>query len=218
VPVNGNPRDGYLDRLVFRRLSAPLTRLLLGTPFSPNAVTMLGTVFGVGGGLALGLAWPLGAALAGGLLACSSVLDCSDGELARLRHRESRMGHVLDVTGDTLVHGALFAGIALALGRTGAYPDRRTLIALATGIAGAFAAITWSELTETSRQRASGWENRLLDGVLSPLTTRDWYVFPIAFALAGRLDALVTGAAVGAHVFWISVAVLVARALRRSAA
>ena len=216
--MNGHPRDGHLDRLVFRRLSAPLTRRLLRTPLSPNAVTVIGTVTGVAGGLALALSWPLGAELALGLLAVSSVLDCSDGELARLRHQESRLGHVLDVTGDTLVHGALFAGIALALGRTGTYPDGRTLVALASGIAGAFAAITWSEATESRRRRVPCWENRLLDDVLSPLTTRDWYVFPLGAALVGRLDALFAGAAAGAHVFWVSVAVLVARALRRSAA
>jgi phosphatidylglycerophosphate synthase len=216
--VNGNPRDGYLDRLIFRRLSPPLTRLLLRARWSPNAVTVFGTLLGVVGGLSLALAWPFGATLAVTLLAASSILDCSDGELARLRHRESRFGHVLDVTGDTLVHGTLFAGIALVLGHDGAFPDRGTLIVLATGVAAAFAAITWSEATEGRRHRVAVWENRVLDGVLAPLTTRDWYVFPLGFALAGRLDALVTGAAVGAHVFWVSVTVLVARALRRSAA
>jgi phosphatidylglycerophosphate synthase len=214
--VNANPRDGYLDRLVFRRLSAPLTRRLLRTSVSPNALTVLGTVAGMTGGLALALPWPLGAALATGLLACSSVLDCSDGELARLRRRKSRLGHALDVTGDTLVHGALFAGIVLTQARAGASPDRRTLVALAIGVLGAFAAITWSEVTEARRHRVSGWENRVLDGVLSPLTTRDWYVFPLVAALSGHLDLLVTAAAVGAQAFWVFAAVLVARALRRS--
>ena len=54
----------------------------------------------------------------------------------------------------------------------------------------------------------------MLDGVLGPLTTRDWYVFPVAFALAGRLDWLVPAAAVGAHVFWLVTLVLLARVLR----
>src|SRR5262249_3922265 len=39
----GNPRDGYLDRLVSRRLSPAVTRLLLPTPVTPNAVTFVGT-------------------------------------------------------------------------------------------------------------------------------------------------------------------------------
>jgi phosphatidylglycerophosphate synthase len=212
--VNEPPSDGYLDALVFRRLSRPVTRRLLHTSLSPNAVTLTGTAVGVTGGLALALPWPLGAAASVVLLACSSVLDCCDGDLARARRAESRLGHALDVTGDTLVHGALFAGMTLALGRAGAFPGWPLLVVLATGVAGAFVAITWSERTLTQRHRASCWENRALDDVLSPLSTRDWYVFPLAFAIAGRLDLLVAGAAVGAHVFWASVVVLVVRALR----
>ena len=211
-----NPRDGYLDGLVHRHVSRPLTRRLLTTGLAPNAVTALGIALGTAGGLALGLPWPLGAVLAVALLFCSGVLDCCDGELARIRFAESRLGHVLDVTGDTLVHGAVFTGIALTLARTGSLPDRATLLALATGVLGAFAAITWSEVTEARRHRVPCWENRVLDGVLSPLTTRDWYVFPLLFALCGRLDVMVAAAAVGAQAFWPIVVILVARVLRRA--
>ena len=85
------------------------------------------------------------------------------------------------------------------------------------GVAGSFVAITWSEQTEARRRLVkNSWENRVLDGVLSPLTTRDWYVFPIAFTLAGRLDALLPAAAWGAQVFWVTVLVLVWRVLRRA--
>ena len=214
--MNANPRDGYLDRLLLRRLSRPLTDRLIRTPVSPNAVTLIGLVCGVAGGFSLALPWPLGAALAVALLVVSGVLDCADGELARRRHAESRSGHVLDVVADTLVHLSLFAGIVLALRRAGVSPDARLLIVLVAGALAAFAAITWSEATETRRRRVACWQNGILDGVLSPLTTRDWYVFPLALALAGRLDALLIGAAIGSQVFWISVVLLVASVLRRA--
>jgi len=214
--VNGNPRDGYLDRLVLRRLSGPLTDRLERTPLTPNAVTLLGLACGIAGGLALSLAWPFGAGLGTGLLLVSGVLDCCDGELARRRHAESRLGHVLDVVSDTLVHLSLFAGIVLALRRNGTIMDPGVLVVLVAGALGAFAAITWSERTEARRHGIACWQNRVLDGVLSPLTTRDWYVFPLAFALAGQLGALLLGAAVGSHVFWIGVVVLVASVLKRA--
>ena len=216
--MNGHPRDGFLDGLVFRRLSGPLTAWLLHTPASPNLVTLLGIACGVSGGLALALPSPRGGVLASALLVASAVLDCSDGELARRRHAESRVGHALDVIGDTLVHVAVFAGIALALGHAGGFPERRTLVALAAGVLGAFAAITWSESTETRRHSVACWENHVLDGILSPLSTRDWYVFPLAFALGERLDALIAFAAVGAHIFWVAVIVLVVRVLKRAPA
>jgi phosphatidylglycerophosphate synthase len=211
-----NPRDGYLDRVLHRRLSRPLTRLLLHTPLGPNAVTLLGIAAGLLGGCLIGV--PGGVALAAGVacLVLSGVLDCVDGEVARLRLAESRLGHWLDVVGDTLVHVALLSGIAVRLAHTGAMPGRGTLALLGAGVAGAFAVITWSEHTEARRRRLGDvWENRLLDGVLAPLTTRDWYVFPLTFALAGRLPWLVPAAAVGAHAFWVITAAVLLHALRR---
>jgi len=213
-----NPRDGFLDRLLHRRLSRPLTRLLLRTPLSPNAVTLLGMAVGVVGGLALGAA-TLGGVVAGvTCLVASGVLDCSDGELARLRFAESRLGHWLDMAGDTVVHLAVLGGLALRLLHGPGLPGRPILGLLGLGVLGSFAVISWSEQAEARRHRAGGWENRVLDGVLAPLSTRDWYLFVVLFALAGRLDWLVLGAAVGAHVFWVTALVLLVRALGRSRA
>jgi phosphatidylglycerophosphate synthase len=209
----GNARDGYIDRLLYRPLARPLTRLLLPTPVSPNAVTLASAAIGVGGGLLIGSAAPAGVLAGVVCLVASGILDCCDGELARLRHAESRLGHVLDVAGDTLVAVALLGGIVRRLVRGGAVPGWPVL-ALGFGVAGAFAAITWSEVTESRRRSVPRWENRVLDGILGPLTTRDWYVFPVAFALAGRLDWLVPAAAVGAHVFWLVTLVLLLRVLR----
>lgn len=210
-----NHRDGYMDRVLHRHLSRPLTRLLLRTPLTPNAITVLGIVIGVLGGYVLGIPTLWAAISAVGLLTLSSVLDCCDGEVARIRFSESRIGHLLDITGDTLVHLALFAGIARRLAASGSVPSTATLLVLGAGVLGAFAAITWSEVTEARRLQLDCWENRVLANVLSPLTTRDWYVFPLAFALAGRLDVLVPAAAIGAHVFWMLTLVILLRVLRR---
>ena len=210
-----NPRDGYLDRLLHRHLSRPLTRALLRTPLTPNAVTVIGIVIGVLGGILLGTPSAGATVVAVLFLTLSSVLDCCDGELARIRFSESKLGHLLDITGDTLVHLGLFAGIARRLAATGATPDTPALIALGLGILGAFAVITWSEATEARRTQVDCWENRVLANVLSPLTTRDWYVFPMAFAFAGRLDQLVPAAAIGAHGFWIVTLIVLRRVLRR---
>jgi phosphatidylglycerophosphate synthase len=211
-----NARDGYLDRVIHRRLSRPTTRLLLRTPLTPNHVTVIGVLIGIVGGLLVGSPSVAGVLAGIGALLFSGVLDCSDGEIARIKFTESRLGHLLDVTGDTLVHVALLGGIARQLACIGTWPGAATLGLLGLGVAGAFAAITWSEQTEERRHRVrDAWENRVLDGILSPMTTRDWYVFPIAFAVAGRLDLLVSAAAWGAQVFWVTVAALVWRVSRK---
>jgi hypothetical protein len=95
-------------------------------------------------------------------------------------------------------------------------PGWPVLALLGLGVLGAFAVISWSEHAESRRRRAGGWENRVLDGVLAPLSTRDWYLLVVPFALAGRFDWLVLGAAVGSHVFWIAALVLLVRVLRRA--
>jgi phosphatidylglycerophosphate synthase len=146
----------------------------------------------------------------------SGVLDCSDGELARLRFAETRLGHWLDIIGDTLVHLAVLGGVAARLARVGTLPGWGLLVVLALGVLGVFAVITWSERTEHRRRRIDAWENRVLDRVLTPLTTRDWYVFVVAFAVAGSLELLVPAAAVGAHVFWLVALVLLVRVLGRT--
>ena len=210
-----NPRDGYLDRLLYRRLSRPTTRVLARGPCSPNAVTLVGIGLGALGGILFGL--PGQAALLAALLCllASGVLDCSDGELARLRFAESRLGHWLDVSGDTVVHLCVLGGIAARIAASGRSPGWAALTGLGAGVLGAFAVMTWSEQSEARRRRVPGWENRLLDGVLSPLSTRDWYVFIVAFALAGQLEWLVPAAAVGAQVFWVAGLVALVRVLGR---
>jgi phosphatidylglycerophosphate synthase len=214
-----NKYDGYFDRVVHRRLSRPLTRVFLRTPVTPNQVTVIGVLLGVTGGLLLGSVSAAGLLAGLAALLVSGVLDCCDGEIARIKFAESRLGHLLDVTGDTLVHAALLVGIARTLARSGDWPGGSTLALLGVGVVCAFAAISWSEHTEARRHRVvDAWENRVLDGVLAPLTTRDWYVFPIAFAVVGELDALVIAAAWGAQIFWVAVTVLVWRVLARSPA
>ena len=46
------------------------------------------------------------------LLQWSSVIDCCDGEVARLKFLESTSGYYLDITCDNIVHVAVFVGIA----------------------------------------------------------------------------------------------------------
>jgi phosphatidylglycerophosphate synthase len=211
-----NPRDGYIDRLVYRRLSRPLTALLLRTSLTPNAVTVLGILLGVAGGLVLGLPGPAAVVACVLGLVASGVLDCTDGELARLRFSESRLGHLLDVVGDTVVHLAFLTGIGLRLADQGALPGKPLLIAVGLGVLGAFLVITACEITEARRHRAGGWQNRIIDGVMSPMSTRDWYVFPLAFAVSGRLDLMLVIASVGAHLFWIFTLILLVGVLRGS--
>src|SRR5437667_12502839 len=52
------------------------------------------------------------------LLQFSAIIDCVDGDLARVLYKESRLGKWLDLVGDQFVHIAVFAGISFGLARS----------------------------------------------------------------------------------------------------
>jgi phosphatidylglycerophosphate synthase len=96
-----------------RRLSPYLTRALLPTRISPNAVTGMMSVVGLAAAALLSLTslWAaLGAVL---LIQLQLLLDCSDGELARVRGQSSPAGIYLDRMGHYLTEAALPIGLGI---------------------------------------------------------------------------------------------------------
>lgn len=112
--------DGPVAYLLARPLSRPVTRALARLGASPNGVTLVGLGVGVATGAvaALGGYWAsLGAAL---LFFAGLLLDCVDGDLARVTLRTSRLGQWLDTITDDLGYAALAAGLGVGLFREGA--------------------------------------------------------------------------------------------------
>jgi phosphatidylglycerophosphate synthase len=106
-----NSGEHWAGRLYMRRLSPYLTRLLVPTRLTPNAVTwlMIATGLAAAGLLTLpGLLPVIGVVL---LLQLQLLLDCSDGELARWRKVSSPAGIYLD----RLAHNVTEAALPIAL-------------------------------------------------------------------------------------------------------
>jgi phosphatidylglycerophosphate synthase len=210
-----NPRDGQVDSYFNRKLSRRLTRWLLRTPLSPNQITVLAGVVGVLGALWFVPGGYWGPLLGALLLQFSVVLDCCDGEVARVKFMESPLGDWLDIVCDTAVSLAIFLGVGVAVWRDGASPHALALAGvLALGGLFAFPLVTLAEKTEGAGGRRGGWEDALIKKLLASLTTRDFSVLVVASAAAGKLAWFLWGAAVGAHVFWLSLAWLLLRAGR----
>ena len=91
-----NSGEHWAGRLYVRRLSPYVTRALIPTRVSPNAVTWAMTLVGVLAAAVLTLpgVWPAAAAFV--LIQVQILLDCSDGELARWRKQSSPVGIYLD--------------------------------------------------------------------------------------------------------------------------
>ena len=95
-----------------RQISPYLTRWLVATSLSANAVTVLMIVTGAAAGAALLVPGLVGALLAALLGQLQMLWDCCDGEVARWRGTSSPVGVFLDKVGHTVAESA----IPLALG------------------------------------------------------------------------------------------------------
>jgi 1L-myo-inositol 1-phosphate cytidylyltransferase / CDP-L-myo-inositol myo-inositolphosphotransferase len=109
------PSDGFVARWLNRPLSLRvLTPALLRVwpSVTPNRVSLLA----FGAGAAAGLLFAIGQPVAGALAVhLSSLLDGSDGEVARLKALASRFGTYLDAVLDRLADGLMLLGVLVYL-------------------------------------------------------------------------------------------------------
>ena len=114
----GKALDGVvatrLNRAVSQRFVTPA---LLGAfpSITPNQVTVTAFAVALAAAAALAVHAPVVAAV---LITAASLLDGSDGEIARLTHRSSRFGSFLDAVLDRAADGLLFTGAAVYLATT----------------------------------------------------------------------------------------------------
>jgi hypothetical protein len=106
----------WFTEWVARPPAAVVVYALRGTPITPNQVTFLSAVVAAGAcamfALLPGYAWLVAAAA---VFELSFVLDCADGQLARVRRTASPLGHLLDFLMDELKAMLLFGCVAARL-------------------------------------------------------------------------------------------------------
>ena len=111
-PWPAGPAPLVLDEPVDRWFSRPLARgvvwLLAKTPITANQCTALSAVVGVASGVALGLA---DGVLFTALTAAFLVLDCCDGQLARMGRGGGLLGRAVDGVGDYLTAISIHLGL-----------------------------------------------------------------------------------------------------------
>ena len=126
------PKDIFWNKFVARPLAAVVIVPLARTRVTPNQITLATLpVFLAGAAvMAFLLSWPM-LCLGVAILELSYVLDCADGQLARLKGTSSPVGAHLDFLMDELKAFALVAAVAVRL--WGPAHDGRWLL---EGIAG----------------------------------------------------------------------------------
>jgi FKBP-type peptidyl-prolyl cis-trans isomerase FkpA len=211
------PTDGVLARFN-RRMSLPLSVLLVRTPITANQIS-LGIL-----SLGFGAAWlfsrgTYAACLIGAVMSlAASILDGCDGEVARLKYQESAFGCWLETIGDYTYYFAIFVGITVGAVRSTGRPIFYDL-----GFAAVGGAIVTACLLLLLRQRmtaaqperfgAASKANFVADGAgwarflawLSVCATRAVMPYGILMlAIVGLTPAVIVLAAIGANLYWIA--------------
>jgi phosphatidylglycerophosphate synthase len=210
--------EGFMSRHVERKISFAITRLLVKTPITPNAVSLFNILLGVGSGFLLAVPERRIQVLGALLFLFTSILDGCDGEIARLKFMESRWGGWLDFLGDNIVHVAVFWGIAVGVWMTDGNPWARILGAFA--VVGTIGSAVFVFLkTVQSREEAAAPFFTTVTAASSKsvsrlvqiddfLTRRDFIYLVVALAAIGKLQWFLWMSAIGAPLFFVTLVVI----------
>lgn len=126
--------EEIVDLIFFRPLAFIFVKLIYPTSLTPNQISVFSMIFGILAGISIGLGSVESVFMGGILLATSAMLDCADGQLARLKKNGTLFGRLLDGTIDYVSTLSIFLGI----GFWGAYvwgnPVQWWLLIIVTGI------------------------------------------------------------------------------------
>ena len=104
-------KDGFISRHINRKVSLKITELLASTTITPNHISFISFIIC----LVSAFCFAFGLPLIGGLLAqIGSILDGTDGEIARLKFQQSKYGELFDSVLDRYADFFIIAGMTYA--------------------------------------------------------------------------------------------------------
>ncbi|VVE55687.1 2OG-Fe(II) oxygenase [Pandoraea communis] len=206
------PRPRQYDARLARWMVTPL----VDTRVSPNHLTTLRLIVGLACTWAFAQGSYAMANLGAVLLVLSNFIDHTDGELARISGKTSRIGHLYDLASDALVTVLLFGGIGMGVAAVAPdpYPLPVPLSASALGwIAGiAVALVFFLRMRIEDRVGKAGTKQASVGG----FETEDvLYLMPLVTLFDGTRGFLIA-AAIGAPIFALLVIADYVRVMRRA--
>ncbi|MCX6160017.1 MAG: CDP-alcohol phosphatidyltransferase family protein [Ignavibacteriae bacterium] len=107
--------EEIIDLLFFRPLSFLFVKLIYPTNITPNQISVVSMIFGLLSGVMFAFGNHVFFMLGGAMVLISNVLDCADGQLARLKKNGTKIGRVIDGFIDYVTGLSIFAGIGIGL-------------------------------------------------------------------------------------------------------
>ncbi len=186
-----------VDLMIHRPLGYLIARLFYPTRVSPDALTLLSMAVGIASGICVAFAFGPSHAVfmpaAAGLYVLSAIIDCSDGQLARMRQSSSRYGRMLDGAVDAVVQTAIVPlAVAQMVWRRGGLHGPTNWMWLVAAIAAILLGVRhttlydhyknlWSRNTEANPRDCDDLEDLQRDEQAArargPLSLLDWFRF-----------------------------------------
>ena len=158
----------WFTEWVARPPAAIVVYALRNTPITPNQVTFLSAALAAGACAMFALLPGYGGLVAAAaVFELSFVLDCADGQLARLRSTASPLGHLLDFLMDELKAMLLLAAVAVRL-----WTERGDERYLLVGLAAGFCLASGISLTSFMRRPEYGARPPTADGQPAEMSRR----------------------------------------------
>ena len=124
--------EEFFDLIFYRPLAFLFVKLIYSTNITPNQITVLSLSFGISGGIALSFGTSKSMLLAAFLFITFNVLDCSDGQLARLKGNGTEFGRILDGMADYMVSTSAYLGIGFGFANHSSNPLLYWMLLLVT--------------------------------------------------------------------------------------
>ncbi|MDX9759716.1 MAG: CDP-alcohol phosphatidyltransferase family protein [Bacteroidota bacterium] len=154
--------EEFFDLIFYRPLAFLVVKTIARTSLTPNQVTLIAMVVGIVAGVCFAVGTPGAWIAAALLLVVYDVLDCADGQLARLKNNGTRIGRILDGFIDYIVSVAAYVGIGIGFASASDQPLFWWVMLVAAGASYAVHAVL-----------VDYYRNRFLDVVLQRRSTFD---------------------------------------------
>ena len=207
--------EGFLDHVISRRFSILLTRMLIPFPISPNFVTCLNFLTGLVALYFFSFPGYMDKLCGAVLLQVSTIIDHSDGEIARLKFQTSRFGGILDLVLDQIIYTLLM--LAIGIGVAADHGNTYFWLGVACAF-GSFMGCLYTTINQLFETRILALVEKPEEEVVESETkfskmietfgTREFGYYLLFVALIDKLHWLLWVFAIGVQFFWIILTVL----------
>jgi len=152
--------EEIFDLFFYRPLAFLLVKLIYRTNITPNQLTLAAIFMGVIAGFFYSQGNYLSVTIGACFFIMFNILDCSDGQLARLKRNGTNTGRIIDGVADYIAFISVYIGIGIGFANNSNNPSLFWFLLIITGISNTIHAIL-----------VDYYRNRYLDYVLERKST-----------------------------------------------